>query len=59
MILFADLQDAAAWEHRICLDCTATFDKSLERECPVCGGEDTAPAAKVLSLIERIEEFQG
>lgn len=64
MISPASLRDAAFWSHQLCLDCSATFDASLDL-CPVCGSthliaaEDALAAVLLLDAEAWLEEISA
>ena len=55
VISLSSLSDAAGWGHNLCLECSATFDPSLE-DCPVCGSEHTIRAEDALAVVALLEE---
>lgn len=54
MISPASLRDAAFWGHQLCLDCSATFDASIDL-CPVCGSTRLLPSEDALAVLSLLD----
>ena len=58
MISLPSLRDAAFWGHSLCLECSATFDSSLDL-CPACGSTRLMPSEDALQLTTLLDLDPG